>query len=159
MSRERAAVLPFLLLAIATLAWLAAGLYYGGDLLAIAGLALLALGACLAAWAARDGARKAPLVAGLALGALGVVLFLGPGLGELGGTGELAGHAFGLGLLLAAIAAQLARDGLTRAAWALAALGALLWIVDDFAGGGSAWQPGNLAAFVACGWIALGHKR
>lgn len=142
------------LVAVAAAAWLAGGAYYGGTLGEpfMLGLLLVGAGFAVTAWTARS--RPVPAAAGLALAIVGMVLFLGDGLGSLDRPARLGSHAFMVALALMALGVVLAPPrGLLafRAGAVVGLLAVLLWVWADV-DGGMAWQPGNALAGVGVAW-------
>lgn len=139
----------FALFGVAALLWIAVSL--DSDGLFLAGLALLAAGAWVAAfaWPARPGLAGGGLVAA----ALGVVMFYDFTV-FVHGLASVAGGVVALGCLLAA-AGLFRNETRLRFAGALAAAaGAALWVYTDGVGGATQWQPGNVLAVVAWAFVA-----
>ncbi|HVM45132.1 MAG TPA: hypothetical protein VM582_04285 [Candidatus Thermoplasmatota archaeon] len=144
-------MIALLVLALAGVAWVVAGVAYDIDPLGLLGLLVLA-GALALAWLGARSQRRALHAGGLALAVLGMLLFLGEELGSVEGAATTASHLFTLALAGAAAAAWLGHAPLARGAWALAALAALLWVYADR--DAWAWQVGNVAALVGAAWLA-----
>ena len=141
-------------------AWIVGGLYYGASPLDafMIGLVLIGIGMAFAAWTFAE----APLwaAAGFATAFVGILLFLGPGLGRLDRLARVGSHAFALAMLAMAAAMFLStrRQAIVfRAGAALAVLAAVLWLVADVQE--PAWQPGNVLAGAGSAWAALAPDR
>lgn len=148
------------LVSLGGLAWLGGGLYYGADLgdRFMIGLLLIAIGMGLAAWML----DRAPYAAAAGFGVafVGILLFLGNGLGRFDNLARGGSHAFALALLLMGAALLLQRGWsgrLFQAGAAVAVVATLLWIVADLDGGG-AWQWGNALAGAGSAWAAMGVR-
>lgn len=143
-----------LLVAVAAVAWLVAGVYYEASLLDLpmVGLLLIGAGFALSAWALPG--RRGVAAAGFGVALVGIVLFLDDGLGSFRNLARVGSHLFAAGLVLMGLGAWLAspaRVPVFRAGAALALLAVVAWLVAD-ADGGGAWQPGNVLAGVGVAW-------
>lgn len=140
----------FALLGVAALLWVSVSL--DSDGLFLAGLALAAVGAFVAAFAWPANARLAG--AGLLLVAAGVAMFYDFAV-FFDGVASVAGGVFAVGCAIAAVA-LFRGDARQRLVGAIvAAVGAAGWVYTDGVSGGVAWQPGNVLAIVAWAFVAL----